>query len=47
MKKAMPTTVPPESKTDWMKQVGNWIYSSGHISIEYGLLYDGIAVEQL
>lgn len=44
---AMPASVPPEGKTDWMKRVGNWLYGSEHISIEYGIEYDGIAVEQL
>jgi energy-coupling factor transporter ATP-binding protein EcfA2 len=47
IQKAMPSAVPPEAKTDWMKEVGNWIYSANHVSVEYGLEYDGNAVEQL
>jgi hypothetical protein len=47
LQNAMPASVPPDRKTDWMKRIGNWIYSSSHISIEYGLEYDGVAVEQL
>jgi hypothetical protein len=37
MQKAMPGSMTLEGKTEWMKQVGNWLYDSSHISIEYGL----------
>jgi ABC-type lipoprotein export system ATPase subunit len=45
--RAMPASIAPDKKIDWLKQVGNWLYDPAHISIEYGLEYDGIAVEQL
>lgn len=47
VKNAMPGSIPPGGRTDWMRQVGNWIYDSDHVKIEYGLEYDGNPVEQL
>jgi predicted ATPase len=32
---------------EWRRKIGNWLYSSDHLSIEYGLEYDGTNIEQL
>jgi hypothetical protein len=45
--KAMPASVKPEERRDWMRRVGEWLYGTEHISIEYGIEYDGTAVERL
>jgi hypothetical protein len=44
---AMPGSIPPEGRTEWLRQVGDWLYSTAHLSIQYGLEYDGTNVEQL
>ena len=44
---AMPPSVPLEGKLDWTCKVGKWLCSADHISIYYGLEYDGVAVEKL
>jgi hypothetical protein len=47
IQKAMPASMQPEERLDWMRKVGQWLYSVDHISIEYGIEYDGVAVESL
>jgi len=44
---AMPNSVAPEGRAEWFRQLGDWLYSASHISIEYRLEYDGTNVEQL
>lgn len=44
---AMPAALTPEAKTDWLRDVGQWVFSTSHVSIRYGLEYDGTNVEQL
>jgi energy-coupling factor transporter ATP-binding protein EcfA2 len=44
--KAMPA-LKPDERRDWMRRVGQWLYSTDHISIEYGIEYDGVSVERL
>lgn len=43
----MPNSVAPEGRAEWFRQLGDWLYSASHISIEYRLEYDGTNVEQL
>jgi hypothetical protein len=45
--KAMPQSIPAEEVIAWKKQVGDWLFSTAHIQIVYGLEYDGTAIEQL
>ena len=45
--KAMPASVPVEERRAWTQSVGAWLYDTGHIRIEYGIQYDGVAIEQL
>jgi energy-coupling factor transporter ATP-binding protein EcfA2 len=44
---AMPPSVKPEEKAAWMCKVGNWLYSTDHISIRYALEYDKVEIERL
>lgn len=43
----------PELKADkeayrkWVKKVGEWLYSTDHISIQYGIQYNGLDIKQL
>lgn len=46
MVKAIPNSF-TNDPTEWRRQLGDWLYSVDHISIEYGLEYDGTNVEQL
>nr|WP_217483108.1 AAA family ATPase [Burkholderia lata] len=32
---------------DWAREVSDWLYSTEHISVGYGLQYDGVDIEQL
>jgi energy-coupling factor transporter ATP-binding protein EcfA2 len=45
--KAMPASLKPDERRDWMHGVGRWLYSTDHISIEYGIEYDRVPVERL
>jgi hypothetical protein len=47
MVNAMPPSVLPDQVTAWKKQVGDWLFNVDHISIVYGLEYDGVAIEKL
>lgn len=47
LRKAMPGTVPPEGRAEWFRSLGDWLYSTGHVSIRYGLEYDNTDVEHL
>ena len=44
---SMPPAVKPEEKNAWSQSVAAWLYSTDHISIEYGIQYEGVAIEQL
>jgi energy-coupling factor transporter ATP-binding protein EcfA2 len=44
---SMPVTVRPENKNAWSQSVAAWLYSTDHISIEYRIEYEGVAIEQL
>ena len=36
-----------EDSRRWAERVSEWLYGTGHISIGYGLKYDGVEIEQL
>jgi ABC-type lipoprotein export system ATPase subunit len=44
---SMPPSVKPEEKNAWNQSVAAWLYSTDHISVEYGIQYEGVAIEQL
>jgi predicted ATPase len=45
--KAIPGSVRAEERPTWVQQVATWLYDASHISINYGIRYDGVAIEQL
>jgi hypothetical protein len=45
--KAMPNSVVPDQRRAWAQLVGAWLYGTGHVRVEYGIEYDGVAIEQL
>ena len=45
--KAMPASIPAESRRAWTQSVATWLYDTAHIHIEYGIQYDGVVIEQL
>lgn len=32
---------------DWANKISSWLYSTSHISIKYGVQYDGVSIQQL
>lgn len=47
LNKAMPSTITPDKKTAWIQRVATWLYSTEHLSMQYSITYDGVAIEQL
>jgi energy-coupling factor transporter ATP-binding protein EcfA2 len=45
--KARPAFTTAEEVRAWLHRVGDWLYGTDHISIRYGIEYDGVAIEQL
>lgn len=45
--RAMPASVSSEQRESWLQTVATWLYDTSHIQIEYGIEYDGVAIEQL
>jgi energy-coupling factor transporter ATP-binding protein EcfA2 len=45
--RAMPASVSTEERGAWKQSIADWLYNTGHIHIEYGIQYDGVAIEQL
>jgi len=45
----LPPWVPNEEerRRGWYKAVSAWLYSTDHITLRYGIEYDGLAIEQL
>ena len=44
---ARPQSVPSEERRSWEQDVAAWLYETDHISVRYGIEYDGVAIEQL
>lgn len=44
---AMPASVPADERRAWNQSVAAWLYDTNHARIEYGIQYDGVAIEQL
>jgi hypothetical protein len=47
LKRAMPSSITPANRSAWYQSVASWLYDTDLISIEYGITYDGVAIEQL
>ena len=45
--KAIPGRVPLEGRAGWVQSIADWLYDTSHISIGYGITYDGAPIEQL
>ncbi len=43
----MPADVPPDQRGKWTQTMATWLYATDHISVEYGIRYDGTMLEQL
>jgi hypothetical protein len=44
---AKPPSVKPQDYSAWTQSLALWLYDTSHISIEYGIQYDGVPIEQL
>jgi energy-coupling factor transporter ATP-binding protein EcfA2 len=45
--KTMPPWVSAEERRAWNKDVAGWLYDTSHITVHYGIEYEGVAIEQL
>jgi len=43
---ALPPTEQPNYR-DWLKRFAKWLYSTGHISLQYSINYDGVDIRKL
>ncbi len=46
-RKARPATVQAAGRGEWYQSLADWFYDASHIRVEYGIAYDGVAIEQL
>lgn len=44
---SIPNSIRPEERKAWNQSVAAWLYSTDHITIRYGIQYEGVAIEQL
>ena len=44
---ARPSSIGVAEKQSWTQSVAEWLYETSHIQIEYGIEYEGVAIEQL
>ena len=42
-----PPSVIADQQADWLQRVAAWLYSTDHISLEYGIRYDGTDLQRL
>jgi DNA repair exonuclease SbcCD ATPase subunit len=45
--KARPTLGDENGTRQWLQSVADWFYGTRHIQVQYGIQYEGIAIEQL
>lgn len=45
--RAIPASYAGGNETEWRRRLGDWLFSSDHITIQYGLEYEGVAIERL
>jgi len=44
---AMPMDIQESERSFWSQSIADWLYDTQHIQIQYGIQYDGVAIEQL
>lgn len=44
---ARPASIKPEGLRAWAQQIADWLHDSTHVAIQYGIIHDGVAIEQL
>jgi hypothetical protein len=44
---SIPRGLSAEARRSHLRDIGAWLYSTTHLSIEYAIEYDGVAIEQL
>lgn len=42
-----PRSIPARDERQWLQSLAEWLYSTEHVRVEYGIRYDGTAIEQL
>lgn len=42
-----PRSIPARDERQWLQSLAEWLYSTDHVRVEYGIRYDGTAIEQL
>lgn len=47
LNKALPSFANPQEKRARLQNIAGWMYDTSHISIEYGITYEGIPIERL
>jgi hypothetical protein len=47
LQKALPDFSNPQQKRQRLQEIAGWLYDTSHISIEYGISYEGIPIERL
>jgi ABC-type lipoprotein export system ATPase subunit len=45
--KARPPSIEAERHATWAQSAADWLYDTSHVKVEYNILYDGVAIEQL
>src|SRR5258706_2863379 len=44
---AIPSSIPTTERRIWSQSLAAWLYDTSHIRIDYGIEYEGVAIEQL
>jgi ABC-type lipoprotein export system ATPase subunit len=44
---AMPSTMDPTAKRAWQQRLADWLYDTSHITVHYGIEYEGVSIEHL
>ncbi len=47
LRQAKPATVMPEDSRRWVQEIAAWLYDTSHVSIAYGINFDGVPIERL
>ncbi len=47
LRAAMPRQLHQEQQRQWTQSMAEWLYSTDHIQVEYGIRFDGSAIERL
>jgi energy-coupling factor transporter ATP-binding protein EcfA2 len=45
--KSQPEFIEPDQRRQWLQSVASWLYDTSHITVQYGILYEGTPIEQL